>query len=154
MALTAFGPPQRRVLWHAVTAAGVVAPLAVVASGLLTGPRGALAAAGGVVVALAFFAVSIVVVLVVDEVAPRALLGAAVGSYVVKIAVLVPVLSLAVSPVTRAFAWTVLSTALAWQVGHVVGLVRARILYVQPTVPEPAGRHGQRAEPPGLVAAP
>lgn len=146
MALSAFGPSQRRVLWHPVVAVGVVAPVCVLVSGLVAGPAAALAALGGMALALAFFAVSVCVVLVVDEVAPRALLGAAVGSYAVKIAILVPVLSLASSPVTRALAWTVLACALAWQVGHVTGLLRARILYFDPVVADDPHTGAQRED--------
>lgn len=148
MALSAFGPAQRRVLWYPVGAVSAVAPVAVVVSALVAGPAAAAAAAGGVVVSLAFFAVSVLVVLIVDEVAPKALLGAAVGSYAVKVALLVPVLALAYSPVTRCFAWTVLACAVAWQVGHVTGLVRARILYLEPIPPTPPERQDEAAHQP------
>ena len=102
-----------------------LAPLHALLAWMLVGVAGALAAVAGLLLVAGFFLVSVVAVTVTDRHAPAFVLPAAVGSYVVKVAALVSLLTLPTTPVTRCLAYSVIVGTLAWELAHLVGVLRA-----------------------------
>src|SRR5664280_1519046 len=102
-----------------------LAPLHALVAWMLVGVAGALAAVAGLLLVAGFFLVSVVAVTVTDRHAPAFVLPAAVGSYVVKVAALVSLLTLPTTPVTRCLAYSVIVGTLAWELAHLVGVMRA-----------------------------
>jgi ATP synthase protein I len=118
----------------AVTAA-VVAVIMAVLFALLGGSKGLIGAAIGVAVVAAFFGISIAVVARAARVSPQAMMAAAVGSYIVKILLLLVFLgatqnTTAFNP--KAFGLTALACILAYTAAQVVWSMRLKMLYVEP----------------------
>jgi ATP synthase protein I len=109
---------------------------------LVWGRPGLVGAALGVLVVTTFFSISWVVISSASRRGPAAMMGAAFGTYLVKI-VLLGVLLVTFRETSafdfRAFAWTILVGVICWSGFQVWAFMRQRTLYVEPdtVVPEP-----------------
>lgn len=117
----------------AVTAAVAVVMVAV--SAAVAGGKGVLGAVLGTALVAVFFAISVVAVSAAAKVSPQAMMITAIGTYVVKILVLILLLSrysstTAFSP--RMFGLTALACILAWTFSQVIWSMRLRVPYVEP----------------------
>ena len=117
----------------AVTAA--VAAVMVAVSAAVAGGKGVIGALLGTALVVVFFAISVVAVSAAARVSPQAMMITAIGTYVIKILVLVLLLSrysstTAFSP--RMFGLTALACILAWTFSQVAWSLRLRVPYVEP----------------------
>jgi ATP synthase protein I len=117
----------------AVTAATAAVMVAV--SAAVAGGKGVLGALLGTALVVVFFAISVVAVSAAARVSPQAMMITAIGTYVIKILVLVLLLSrysstTAFSP--RMFGLTALACILAWTFSQVAWSMRLRVPYVEP----------------------
>lgn len=124
-----------RILRGAAIPTAVAGVLAAVVATLVAGPKGAIGAAIGVVIVVAFFAVSLFAVTYAARISPMVMMQAALLSYVVKILALVGLVAV-LRDVTiwhpQAFAWTVIGCTLVWIAGEVRAFLKEKILYVEP----------------------
>jgi ATP synthase protein I len=118
----------------------VVCLAVVVVFGVLSGTAGVLGATIGLVVVMAFFSISWYVVSTASAKGPAFMMGAAFGTYIVKV-VLLGVLLVTFQDTTafdfKAFAWTILVGVICWTGFQVRAFMRQRILYVDPDATEP-----------------
>jgi ATP synthase protein I len=117
----------------AVTAATAAVMVAV--SAAVAGGKGVLGALLGTALVVVFFAISVVAVSAAARVSPQAMMITAIGTYVLKILVLILLLSrysstTAFSP--RMFGLTALACILAWTFSQVAWSLRLRVPYVEP----------------------
>ncbi|GII56398.1 ATP synthase protein I [Planotetraspora thailandica] len=124
-----------RVLKGAAVPTLVVGLVAVIVAALVTGAKGALGAAIGLILVGVFFTLGLAVVSWAGRVSPMAMMAAAVVGYVVKVLVIMAVLTAfqdttAFNP--RAFAFSVIACTLAWTLGEVRGFMKLKMLYVEP----------------------
>jgi ATP synthase protein I len=117
----------------AVTAA--VAAVMVAVSAAVAGGKGVLGAVLGTALVAVFFAISVLAVSAAARVSAQAMMITAIGTYVVKILVLMFFLSrysdtTAFSP--RMFGLTALACILAWTFAQVAWSMRLRVQYVEP----------------------
>ena len=117
----------------AVTAATAAVMVAV--SAAVAGGKGVIGALLGTALVVVFFAISVVAVSAAAKVSPQAMMITAIGTYVIKILVLVLLLSrysdtTAFSP--RMFGLTALACILAWTFSQVAWSLRLRVPYVEP----------------------
>ena len=117
----------------AVTAATAAVMVAV--SAAVAGGKGVLGALLGTALVVVFFAISVVAVSAAARVSAQAMMITAIGTYVVKILVLMFFLSrysstTAFSP--RMFGLTALACILAWTFAQVTWSMRLRVQYVEP----------------------
>ena len=129
--LASYGPIARR---SAVTTAGA-ALIMVVLSTVLGGAKGLLGSVLGVALVAVFFAISIIAVWRAAKISPRAMMVAALTSYVVKILVLL-ILVARFSNTTafngRLFGLTAIVCVLVWSGAQVLWSMRLKVLYVDP----------------------
>jgi ATP synthase protein I len=124
-----------RVLKGAAVPTLAVGLVAVIVAAFVTGAKGALGAAIGLVLVGAFFTLGLAVVSWAGRVSPMAMMAAAVVGYVVKVLVIMAMLTAfedttAFNP--RAFALSVIACTLAWTLGEVRGFMKLKMLYVEP----------------------
>lgn len=117
----------------AVTAATAAVMVAV--SAAVAGGKGVIGALLGTALVVVFFAISVVAVSAAAKVSPQAMMITAIGTYVIKILVLILLLSrysstTAFSP--RMFGLTALACILAWTFSQVAWSLRLRVPYVEP----------------------
>ena len=117
----------------AVTAA--VAAVMVAGHSAVAGGKGALGAVLGTALVAVFFAISVLAVGAAAKVSAQAMMITAIGTYVVKILLLVIFVSrfsgtTAFSP--RMFGLTALACILAWSFAQVAWSMRLRVQYVEP----------------------
>jgi ATP synthase protein I len=117
----------------AVTAATAAVMVAV--SAAVAGGKGVLGALLGTALVVVFFAISVVAVSAAARVSAQAMMITAIGTYVIKILVLILLLSrysstTAFSP--RMFGLTALACILAWTFAQVAWSMRLRVPYVEP----------------------
>src|SRR6478672_9663214 len=117
----------------AVTAATAAVMVAV--SAAVAGGKGVLGALLGTALVVVFFAISVVAVSAAARVSTQAMMITAIGTYVIKILVLILLLSrysstTAFSP--RMFGLTALACILAWTFSQVGWSMRLRVPYVEP----------------------
>ena len=117
----------------AVTAA--VAAVMVAVSAAVAGGKGVLGALLGTALVVVFFAISVIAVSAAARDSAQAMMITAIGTYVVKILVLILLLSrysstTAFSP--RMFGLTALACILAWTFSQVAWSMRLRVPYVEP----------------------
>ena len=117
----------------AVTAATAAVMVAV--SAAVAGGKGVLGALLGTALVVVFFAISVVAVSAAARVSAQAMMITAIGTYVIKILVLILLLSrysstTAFSP--RMFGLTALACILAWTFSQVGWSMRLRVPYVEP----------------------
>jgi ATP synthase protein I len=129
--LAHYAPIARRSA--AVTAA--VAVIMVAISAAAGGSKGLLAAAIAIGVVALFFGISIIAVGRAARVSPAAMMATAIGTYLVKIIILLFLVgqfqnSTAFNP--RLFGLTAIVLVLAWSAAQVVWSMRLKMLYVEP----------------------
>jgi ATP synthase protein I len=129
--LASYGPIAR---CSAVITAGA-ALIMVVLSTVLGGAKGLLGSVLGVALVAVFFAISIIAVWRAAKISPRAMMVAALTSYVVKILVLL-ILVARFSNTTafngRLFGLTAIVCVLVWSGAQVLWSMRLKVLYVDP----------------------
>ncbi|GLZ13175.1 hypothetical protein Acsp04_34100 [Actinomadura sp. NBRC 104425] len=124
-----------RILRGAAIPSGL-AGLAVIAAAVpLAGAKGALGAALGTVVVLAFFTISVVAVGYAARISPQMMFAAAVFSYLGKVLAML-VLVAALDGVTlwntKAFAWSVIVLTLVWVVAEARAAMKNKTLSLDP----------------------
>ena len=129
--LASYGPIARR---SAVVTAGA-ALIMIVLSTVLGGAKGLLGSVLGVALVAVFYAISITVVWRASKISPRAMMVAALTSYLVKILVLL-ILVARFSDTTvfngRLFGLTAIVCVLVWTGAQVLWSMRLKVLYVEP----------------------
>ncbi|MBB6351135.1 hypothetical protein ACWGH8_04225 [Nonomuraea muscovyensis] len=129
-----------RVLKSAALPTLAVGAVAVVVALGVAGGKGALGAAIGVLLVGAFFSVSVVAVSYAAKVSPQVMAMAAMGSYLVKVIVIMVMLATfgdttAWNP--KAFAWSVVLCTIIWTAFEVRAFVKTKMLYVDPDASVP-----------------
>ncbi|MFI7445487.1 hypothetical protein [Nonomuraea indica] len=124
-----------RVLKSAALPTLAVGAVAVVVALVVAGGKGALGSAIGVLLVGAFFSVSVVAVSYAAKVSPQVMAMAAMGSYLVKVIVIMVMLATfgdttAWNP--KAFAWSVVICTIVWTAFEVRAFVKTKMLYVDP----------------------
>jgi ATP synthase protein I len=124
-----------RIVRRSAAVAAVAAVIMAVLGATLAGSKGLAGALIGVVVVALFFGISVVVVGRAAKVSPQAMMGAAIGTYLVKILVLIIVFgelqgTTAFNP--RAFGLTVLVCVLVYSAAQMVWSMLLKMLYVEP----------------------
>lgn len=153
--------PLRRALRVALVGAGLLLGLSVPVGWVVDGSAGAVGALLGVAVPAAFFAITVVTALVTLRLSPGALGGVVLGSWVVKLVLLIVAMSLLNQwdgwsrPV---FGVTFVVAVIGWLVLEAWVVVRTRAPYVQPTTaatpapdPDAPGAPGPSTRVPGSV---
>ena len=125
---------------------GAAIPTLVVGAGLVilfsvvSGWPGFIGALIGLAVVMAFFSISWYVVSTASAKGPAVMMGAAFGTYLVKV-ILLGVLLVSFKDTEafdfKAFAWTILIGVICWTGFQVRAFTRQRILYVDPEMTEP-----------------
>jgi ATP synthase protein I len=128
-----------RILRGALIPTAIAGALAIGSAAILAGGEGAVGAAIGLVVVVAFFSIGLLAVTYAARVSPMMMMQAAVFSYLVKVVALVGLITL-LKGVTiwdpRAFALTVLGLTVVWVGAEVRGFLRLRVIQLDPP---PAG---------------
>ncbi|SEM20389.1 hypothetical protein [Nonomuraea pusilla] len=124
-----------RVLKSAALPTLGVGVVALLVAFLLAGGKGAIGAAVGALLVGVFFSVSVVVVSYAARVSPQMMAMAAMGSYLVKVVVIMLMLATfgdttAWNP--KAFAWTVVVCTIVWTAFEVRAFMKTKMLYVDP----------------------
>ena len=112
-----------------------VALLMIVLGAILGGTKGLLGAALGVALVIVFFGISVLVVGRAAKVSPQAMMAAAVGTYLVKILVLIILVGAFQNSTAfngRFFGLTVIVCVIAYSAAQVVSSMRLKMLYVEP----------------------
>jgi ATP synthase protein I len=112
-----------------------VALLMIVLGGVLGGSKGLLGAALGVGLVIAFFGISALVVSRAARVSPQAMMAAAVGTFLVKILVLIILLGTFQNSTAfngKFFGLTVIVCVLTYSAAQMVSSMRLKMLYVEP----------------------
>ena len=112
-----------------------VALLMIVLGGVLSGSKGLLGAIIGVGLVIAFFGISALVVSRAARVNPQAMMAAAVGTFLVKILVLIILLSTFQNSTafnSKWFGLTVIVCVVAYSAAQMVSAMRLKMLYVEP----------------------
>ena len=112
-----------------------VALLMIVLGAVLGGTKGLLGAALGVALVIAFFGISVLVVGLAAKVSPQAMMAAAVGTFLVKILVLIILLSIFQDSTAfngRIFGLTVIVCVIAYSAAQMVSSMRLKMPYVEP----------------------
>lgn len=124
-----------RVLKRAALPTFAVGAVAVVVALLVAGGKGALGALLGVLLVGIFFGVSAVAVSSASRVSPQLMAIAAMGSYLVKVVVLMIALRAFADTDLwnpKAFAWSVVVCTVVWTAAEVRAFIKTRTLYVDP----------------------
>jgi ATP synthase protein I len=127
-----------RILIRSAAATAIAGITLIVVSALIGGEKGALGAACGVALVAIFFSLSVVAVSLAGRWGSAAMMGTALGTYVLKIlAVLVLVAALRTTTLfnTRLFGITAVICILTWSGGQIAALARRRVPYVVPETP-------------------
>ena len=112
-----------------------VALLMIVLGGVLSGSKGLLGAIIGVGLVIAFFGISALVVSRAARVNPQAMMAAAVGTFLVKILVLIILLSTLQNSTAfsgRWFGLTVIVCVITYSAAQMVSAMRLKMPYVEP----------------------
>jgi ATP synthase protein I len=112
-----------------------VALLMIVLGAVLGGSKGLLGAALGVALVIAFFGISVLVVSRTARVSPQAMMAAAVGTFLVKILVLIILLGAFQNSTafnSRIFGLTVIVCVIAYSAAQMVSSMRLKVPYVEP----------------------
>jgi ATP synthase protein I len=128
-----------RILRGAAIPSGLAGVAAIVVALSLAGSRGALGAALGTIIVIAFFTISVVAVSYASRVSPQMMFAAAVFSYITKIMgmfALIALLDGVTAWSSRSFAWTVLALTLVWIGAEIRTTMKVKTLDLAPT-PEP-----------------
>jgi ATP synthase protein I len=112
-----------------------VALLMIVLGAVLGGSKGLLGAAFGVALVIAFFGISVLVVGRAARVSPQAMMAAAVGTFLVKILVLIILLGTFQNSTAfndKLFGLTVIVCVLAYSAAQMISSMRLKMPYVEP----------------------
>ena len=112
-----------------------VALLMIVLGAVLGGAKGLLGAALGVALVIAFFGISVLVVGRAAKVSPQAMMAAAVGTFLVKIIVLIILLGSFQNSTAfndKLFGLTVIVCVLAYSAAQMISSIRLKMPYVEP----------------------
>ena len=112
-----------------------VALLMIVLGGVLSGSKGLLGAIIGVGLVIAFFGISALVVSRAARVNPQAMMAAAVGTFILKILVLIILLSTFQNSTAfndKLFGLTVIVCVLAYSAAQMISSIRLKMPYVEP----------------------
>jgi ATP synthase protein I len=112
-----------------------VALLMIVLGAILGGTKGLLGAALGVALVIVFFGISVLVVGRAAKISPQAMMAAAVGTYLVKILVLIILVGAFQNSTAfngRFFGLTVIVCVITYSAAQVVSSMRLKMLYVEP----------------------
>jgi len=112
-----------------------VALLMIVLGAILGGTKGLLGAVIGVGLVIVFFGISVLVVGRASKVSPQAMMAAAVGTFLVKILVLIILLSTFQNSTafnSKWFGLTVIVCVVAYSAAQMVSAMRLKMLYVEP----------------------
>ncbi|MER6942735.1 hypothetical protein ABT294_01810 [Nonomuraea sp. NPDC000554] len=132
-----------RVLKSAALPTLAVGVVAVVVALLLSGGKGALGAAVGTLLVGVFFSISVVAVSYASRISPQMMAIAAMGSYLVKVVVIMLMLATFGDTTawnSRAFAWSVVVCTIVWTAFEVRAFIKTKMLYVDPDAKVPG--HG------------
>jgi ATP synthase protein I len=124
-----------RIARRSAATAAIAAVAAIVLAAVIAGGKGAVGAAIGVAIVALFFGISIVVVGRAARVSPQAMMAAALGTFIVKIVLLLAFVgafedTTAFNP--KAFGLTALACILAYTGAQVTWSMRLKALYVEP----------------------
>ncbi len=124
-----------RIVRRSAVVAAIAAIVMATLGAVLGGSKGLIGAAIGVGVVAAFFGISVFVVSRAARVSPQAMMVAALGTYLVKILILIVIFgrlqnTTAFNP--RAFGLTVLVCVLVYSAAQVIWSMRLKMLYVDP----------------------
>jgi ATP synthase protein I len=125
-----------RIARRSAAAAAAVGVVMAVVSMAADGAKGLLGAALGMALVAVFFAISIVAVGRAARVSPQAMMATALGTFIVKILVLMIFLLRFASTTVfsaRLFGLTALACILAWSASQVIWSLRLKIPYVEPS---------------------
>jgi ATP synthase protein I len=124
-----------RVLRGAAIPSGLAGIAAIAVGLLLAGSKGALGAAIGAVVVIAFFSISVIAVSYASKISPQLMFAAAVFSYMTKVLAMFALI-VALEGVSawdsRAFAWSVIALTLVWIGAEIRATLRAKTFYADP----------------------
>jgi ATP synthase protein I len=112
-----------------------VALLMIVLGAVLGGSKGLLGAVLGVALVIAFFGISVLVVSRAAKVSPQAMMAAAVGTFVVKILVLIILLGTFQDSTAfndKIFGLTVIVCVIAYSAAQMISSMRLKMPYVEP----------------------
>ena len=112
-----------------------VALLMIVLGAVLDGTKGLLGAVLGVALVIAFFGISVLVVGRAAKVSPQAMMAAAVGTFLVKILVLIILIGSFQNSTAfndRIFGLTVIVCVIAYSAAQMISSIRLKIPYVEP----------------------
>jgi len=112
-----------------------VALLMIVLGAVLAGTKGLIGALLGVALVIAFFGISVLVVGRAAKVSPQAMMAAAVGTFLVKILVLIILVGSFQNSTAfndRIFGLTVIVCVIAYSAAQMISSIRLKIPYVEP----------------------
>ena len=112
-----------------------VALLMIVLGAILGGTKGLLGAVIGVGLVIVFFGISVLVVGRASKLSPQAMMAAAVGTFLVKILVLIILLGTFQNSTafnSKWFGLTVIVCVIAYSAAQMVSAMRLKMLYVEP----------------------
>jgi ATP synthase protein I len=112
-----------------------VALLMIVLGAVLGGAKGLLGAVLGVALVTVFFGISVLVVSLAAKVSPQAMMAAAVGTFVVKILVLIVLVGTFQNSTAfndKLFGLTVIVCVLAYSAAQMISSIRLKMPYVEP----------------------
>jgi ATP synthase protein I len=112
-----------------------VALLMIVLGAVLGGAKGLLGAVLGVALVTVFFGISVLVVSLAAKVSPQAMMAAAVGTFVVKILVLIILVGTFQNSTAfndKLFGLTVIVCVLAYSAAQMISSIRLKMPYVEP----------------------
>src|SRR5215472_4430995 len=124
-----------RIARRSVVVTAVVAALMVALSAGIGGAKGILGALLGTALVAVFFAISVIAVGRAARISPQAMMLTAVGTYIVKIVLLLLFVAAFGSTTVfnaRLFGLTALACILAWCFAQVFWSLRLKFLYVEP----------------------
>ncbi|WP_198679513.1 hypothetical protein [Thermomonospora amylolytica] len=122
-----------RILRGAALPTGVAGVVAIVVGTLISGVEGALGAALGTVVAIAFFGISVVAVGYAAKISPQLMFTAAMASYLVKILAMFVLIALfqdATAFDPQVFGYSILALTVVWIAAEIRVTLRAKTTYV------------------------
>ena len=124
-----------RIARRSAATAAIAAGVAIVLAAVIAGGKGAVGAAIGVAIVALFFGISILVVGRAARISPQAMMAAALGTFIVKIVLLLAFVgafedTTAFNP--KAFGLTALVCILAYTGAQVMWSMRLKALYVEP----------------------
>jgi len=112
-----------------------VALLMIVLGAVLAGTKGLIGALLGVALVIAFFGISVLVVGRAAKVSPQAMMAAAVGTFLVKILVLIILIGSFQNSTAfndKIFGLTVIVCVIAYSAAQMISSIRLKIPYVEP----------------------